>query len=118
MSTSASLEPQGPAGGAIINVRALISFLASQDGGRTTNVRLTYRPLHNFGIPDNRELWFGQIHLDANDEISPGESREVTIQFNAEPALLRELQPGRTWRIQEGSRLVATARVIEILSGT
>jgi len=101
----------------VINVRALITFLASHEGGRTSDVRSTYRPLHNFGEPDNREMWFGQIRLDENDKISPGESREVLVQFNAEPALLAELKPGRTWRIQEGPQLVATAKVIEILDG-
>jgi hypothetical protein len=99
----------------VLNVRALISFLASHQGGRTTDVRLTYRPIHNFGGPDNRESWFGQICLDASDKISPGETLEVLIQFNAEPALLAELKPGRVWRIQEGSQLVATAKVIEVL---
>jgi hypothetical protein len=108
------LEPRR---GAVINVRALITFLASHEGGRTSDVRSTYRPLHNFGEPDNREMWFGQIRLDENDKISPGESREVLVQFNAEPALVAELKPGRTWRIQEGPQLVATAKVIEILDG-
>jgi hypothetical protein len=32
--------------------------------------------------------------------------------------LLAELRPGRLWRIQEGSQLVATARVIEIVGET
>jgi hypothetical protein len=60
----------------------------------------------------------GQITLDANDKISPGESREVLVQFNADPALVAELIPGRIWRIQEGPQLVAMAKVIEIVGGT
>jgi hypothetical protein len=75
----------------VINVRALITFLASDEDGRTSDIRSTYRPLHNFAGPDNQELWFGHIRLDANDKISPGESREFLIQFNTEPALLAEL---------------------------
>jgi hypothetical protein len=63
----------------VINVRALITFLASHEGGRTSDVRSTYRPLHNFGEPNNREMWFGEIRLDENDKISPGESREVWL---------------------------------------
>jgi hypothetical protein len=109
---------RGHTAGAVINVRARISFLASDEGERTADVRSTYRPLHNFGGPDNREMWFGQIRLDANDKISPGESREVLIQFNTEPTLLAELKPGRMWRLQEGLQLVATAKVIEVLDGT
>ena len=102
----------------MINVRALITFLASHEGGRTSDVRSTYRPLHNFGEPNNREMWSGEIRLDENDKISPDESREVLVRFNKEPALLAELQLGRTWRIQEGPQLVAMAKVIEILGGT
>jgi hypothetical protein len=63
-------------------------------------------------------MWFGQIRLDASDKISPGETREVLIQFNAALALLAELNPGRIWRIQDGPQLVATAKVIEVLGGT
>ena len=99
----------------MVNVRALVSFLASREGGRTTDVRLTYRPINNFGGPDNRESWFGQICLAPGDKISPGESREVVFQFNTAPALMAELTPGRTWRIQEGAQLVATATVLEVL---
>jgi hypothetical protein len=102
----------------VVNVRALVSFLPSHEGGRTTDIRLTYRPINNFGGPDNRESWFGQICLAPTDKLSPGESREVVIQFNAAPALLAELTPGRTWRIQEGALLVATATVLEILGET
>jgi hypothetical protein len=102
----------------VVNVRALVSFLASHEGGRTTDIRLTYRPINNFGGPDNRESWFGQISLAPTDKISPGETREVVIQFNAVPALLAELTPGRTWRMQEGAQLVATATVLEIFGET
>jgi translation elongation factor EF-Tu-like GTPase len=102
----------------VVNVRALVSFLASHEGGRTTDICLTYRPINNFGGPDDRESWFGQICPAPTDKISPGESREVVIQFNAAPALLAELTPGRTWRIQEGAQLVATATVLEILGET
>lgn len=102
----------------LVNVRALVSFLASHEGGRTADVRLTYRPINNFGGPDNRESWFGQICLAPTDKISPGESREVVVQFIAAPALLAELTAGRMWRIQEGAQLVATATVLEILGET
>jgi translation elongation factor EF-Tu-like GTPase len=99
----------------VINVRALVSFLAPNEGGRSTDVRLTYRPINNFGEPDDRESWFSQICLASTEKISPGETLEVIIQFNAEPALMAKLTPGRTWRIQEGAWLVATATVLEVL---
>jgi hypothetical protein len=116
--TTAPVDQRGGTGSGVVNVRALISFLASHEGGRTADVCLTYRPLHNFGGPENQEMWFGQIRLDATDKIRPGESREVVVQFNADPILVAELKPGRIWRIQEGPQLVATAKVIEVLGGT
>jgi hypothetical protein len=64
----------------------LITFLASLGGGRTGDIRSTYRPLHKFSADQTiREMWFGQIHLDSDDKISLGESREVLVQFNSEP---------------------------------
>jgi hypothetical protein len=102
----------------VVNVRALVSFLAAHEGGRTTDIRSTYRPINNFGGPDNRKSWFSQICLATTDHIGPVETRELIIQFNADPALMVELTPGRTWRIQEGRQLVAMATVLEILGET
>jgi hypothetical protein len=104
----------GPLGGTRINVRAHISFLTSLKGGQGSDIHSTYRPLHNLGSPENRELWFDQISLDLDDKISPGENRDVLI--NSDPNSIAELTPGRTWRIQEGAQLVAMAKVIETTS--
>jgi hypothetical protein len=105
-----------PAG--ILRVRASVQMLTSQEGGKAVAVRGLYRPNHNFGGADNRELWFGQIQLGPGERIEPGERREVLIEFPDDSRLRKELSPDRKWRIQEGQKVVANATVIEILKGT
>jgi hypothetical protein len=74
-------------------------MLTTLEGGKTTAVRGVYRPNHNFGDADNRELWFGQIKLGPGESIEPGECRKVLIEFPEDSRLLKELYPGREWRI-------------------
>jgi|GEM_PF-5178204 len=50
-----------------------------------------------------------------SESILPGESKEVDIEFLNGPGLMDALRSGRSWRIQEGPKLVATATLIEIL---
>jgi hypothetical protein len=58
------------------------------------------------------------VEFDSGETIQPGESRDALICFIDGPGLSEHLKPGRTWRIQEGPTLVATAKVIEVLGET
>ena len=100
-----------------IDVIADVRFLSTEEGGKTCSVRAKYRPNHNFGWPDDRVFYIGQIEFAAGDEVSPGESRRVSIRFLSGAGLKELLVPGREWRIQEGIKLVALARVVEVLGG-
>jgi translation elongation factor EF-Tu-like GTPase len=97
-----------------IRVRALLSFLSTEEGGGQTPAFSRYRPNHNFGEASGREFYIGQITF-GNEPIFPGESKEVDIEFINGPGLMDALQSGQPWRIQEGPKLVATATLIEIL---
>lgn len=97
-----------------IDVVADVRFLSSADGGKTCPARAQYRPNHNFGSPDDRAFYIGQIELLPGDEIALGESRRVSIHFLSGAGLKELLTPGREWRIQEGTKLVAFARVLEV----
>ena len=44
-----------------IRVRALLSFLSTEEGGRQTPAFSGYRPNHNFGEASGREFYIGQI---------------------------------------------------------
>lgn len=99
-----------------MDVLAEVSFLRTSEGGRTSLVRGLYRPNHNFGSADDRQTYVGQIEFAPGDEVAPGESRQVAIRFLSGPGLAALLSVGREWRIQEGNRLVARARLIERLN--
>jgi len=104
------MEP-GPA----IRVLADLTFLSFRDGGEGVVIRAPYRPNHNFGDPDNREFYIGQVELPVGDLVEPGASREVVITFLNGPGLRELLKVGCSWRIQAGTKLVASARVVALL---
>ncbi len=96
-----------------IVARAVLRLLRAEAGGRRSAVRSGYRPNHNFGGPDDREFCIGQIDFEPDDPIALGDSREVLVRFISGPGLQDRLLVGRRWRIQEGSRLVGEATVLE-----
>jgi translation elongation factor EF-Tu-like GTPase len=98
-----------------IRVRALLSLLPTGEGGRQSPAFSGYRPNHNFGEVSGREFYIGEITFARSESILPGESKEVDIEFINGPGLMDALRSGRSWRIQEGPKLVATAILIEIL---
>jgi translation elongation factor EF-Tu-like GTPase len=103
------MEP-GPA----TRVLARVSVLRTEDGGRTMPFTAPYRPNHNFGSSEGCEFYVGQIEVPRGIQVHPGETRDLTITFLNGPGLPQLLHVGRTWRIQEGSKHVATAEVIAV----
>ena len=99
-----------------VTVRAEVRLLPTSESGRTNPIRANYRPNHNFFGPDDRNMTVGVIDLPNGSELHPGQSREVTITFLGWSGLRDQVYQGRQWRIQEGQRLVAIGRVIEVLS--
>ncbi|MBP8256031.1 MAG: hypothetical protein KAX37_01815 [Opitutaceae bacterium] len=97
-----------------IVVRATIALAAQDKGGRHGPFTKGFRPNHNFGGPDDRFFFIGQIEVEDGDWVYPGETRELKITFLNARGLSELLVPGRTWRIQEGPRLIGTGTVIEI----
>ena len=102
-------------GGLSIRVRSMITLLSSESGGRNSPVRKGYSPNHNFGDETNREFYIGRLELSEEDSLAPGESRELVIHFLSGQGLRENLTPGRSWRIQEGAKLVGEGTVLEVL---
>ncbi len=94
-----------------IEVRATMTLLHETLRPRHSR----WRPNHNFGEPEGRVFFVGQVEFDPPGTIEPGQTREVLIRFLDGPGLREQLRPGRSWRVQEGPRLVATARLIEVI---
>jgi len=97
-----------------IQVLAKVSFLSAAQGGRSSPLPTSYRPNHNFGQAESREFYIGQVELPLGISVNPGESHSLVVTFLSGRGLSGLLKVGRTWRIQEGAKLVATAEVLEI----
>lgn len=98
-----------------IRVRAHFRLLPTAESGRTVPVSGSYRPNHNFGAADNREMDVAFIEFADGEALQPGEATERDLTFWDRPGLNEVLTPGREWRIQEGPRLVGFGTVLEIL---
>jgi hypothetical protein len=99
-------------------VRASITLLPNVERARRTDNIVRWRPNHNFGHPDGRSFYVGQVEIDSGEIIAPGETRIALVRFIDGPGLRDNLVPGRLWRIQEGPNLVATATILEVPDGT
>ncbi len=97
------------------DIKAAISFLSTEEGGRKGWAKSGYKPNHNFGLPDGREFYVGEIYFDSEKIVYPGETCEATVRFIPGPGLREKLKPGQTWRIQEGGKLVAMGKVLEVI---
>jgi hypothetical protein len=97
-----------------IKILTKISVLKTKDGGRSGPFITSYPPNHNFGKPDDREFYIGQIEAPSDTWIYPGETHDLVVTFLFAKSLPQLLEIGRLWRIQEGPKLVATAEIISI----
>ena len=98
-----------------IRVLARISVLSTAEGGRQGPFKGPYRPNHNFGDADNHIFHIGRVEVPEGIWVQPGEVVELVITFLNVRGLSEKLTIGRTWRIQEGPRLVATGEILEVL---
>ena len=95
-------------------VLARVSFLSTDEGGRREPCSGQYRPNHNFGGPDDRQFYIGQLQIPLGEVVRPGETRALEVVFLNGRGLTELLHLGRRWRIQEGAQLVANAEVLEV----
>jgi len=98
-----------------VRVLARVHLLGTSEGGRAAPVSGVYRPNHNFGLPNGRQFYIGQVELPEGLELLPGNTHDLYITFLNGPDLSKHLHAGRCWRIQEGAHLVATAEVLAVL---
>jgi elongation factor Tu len=104
------------AGEAPVRVLARVKVLSAEEGGRTSPFQAKSRPNHNFGGPENRYFYIGQVEIPEGESVAPGETRELMITFLPVIGIVEELKLGRRWRIQEGGKLVAFAEVLAVNS--
>ena len=97
-----------------IRIKARIEMLSAEEGAGHFSIWGSYRPNHNFGDAENRNMDIGFIEL-GEKRLSPGDNLETELTIWSRPGLEDVLQPGRKWRIQAGRRLVGFGTVIAVL---
>lgn len=97
-------------------VKARITLLPENQGGRHGPFTKGFRPNHNFGGPQDRFFFIGQIEVAENEWMFPGETKELLVTFLNVRGLREKLIPDTVWRIQEGPKLVGTGTVIGLVS--
>lgn len=75
-----------------------------------------YRPNHNFGSADDAEMYIGAMEFQPRLAVYPGDSVESIVSFLLTQDFVAKIQVGTEWRIQEGKRLVAIAKVDAVMS--
>lgn len=95
---------------------ARVQLLPSAESGLSSPIPggTSYRPNHNFLDAENREMGMGAIDLPSGVALHPGEAIDVEMILYPWPPET-DMSPGRTWRIQEGGRLVGTGTVLVVL---
>ncbi len=97
-----------------VRVKASIILLPTERGGRSSPLISGYRPNHNFLGPDKDKMCMGQVTVDNDESIQPGQEKSVEILFVLLDEYVELLEPGFKWRIQEGSRHVGDGEIIEV----
>ena len=97
-----------------LTISARIELLSAAEGGRKKALHgpISYRPNHNFFGKDDREMCMGTIELTDRQSLAPGEAMNLDMTLWLWPALAREVDIGRRWRIQEGEQLVGWGTVL------
>jgi translation elongation factor EF-Tu-like GTPase len=95
------------------DVEAEVTLLSAEEGGRHKSVSSGYRPQHVV-----REDYFTTgVHeyLDC-DEVLPGQTAQAKIKFITPEAYPHCLWVGRVIQLQEGNRIVGSAKIVKIFN--
>jgi hypothetical protein len=60
-------------------------------------------------------MQIGSLEFQHGTIAAPGETVAATVHFLANPDLTKKIHVGTEWRIQEGMRLVAIAKIDELM---
>lgn len=93
---------------------AELKFRASEEGGRTTEAHNGYRPGIRFPFDEMQtsgyQEYIGQV------SVSPGETVLAKITIMSPAYFVGKLQAGMSFNLLEGSTLMRTGRIEEILN--
>jgi heptosyltransferase-2 len=95
------------------DIEAIITAIASKDGGRKSPLFSGYRPDHNFFTHPELN---GGMHVYATGSIAPGETGNATIWLLAPERNFGLMQEGAAFTVQEGNRVVATGKITKLVN--
>ncbi|HOM02004.1 MAG TPA: hypothetical protein PLH43_04160 [Acetivibrio sp.] len=95
------------------DIEAVISFLKTEDGGRSRPCTSGYRPAH---LIKDDYLTTGTHNYFGKDEVLPGETVTGTITFITPEAYPQSLWEGKVINIQEGSMIIGYAKVTKVMN--
>jgi translation elongation factor EF-Tu-like GTPase len=95
-------------------MEAEITFLRSEEGGRTGPAYAGYRP--PIFYDDDEGRWNAVYEWETDQPIQPGDTVRAQVCFVSPEAQRGRLYVGKEFRLQEGSHVVARGRVTKLLS--
>jgi translation elongation factor EF-Tu-like GTPase len=95
------------------DVEADVTFLPTDAGGRSSAVRSGYRPAH---LIAEDYLTTGVHQYLGVSEVEPGATVRAHITFLSPDAYPNSLWVGKILAVQEGSRVVGSAKIVEIMN--
>ena len=94
------------------DIEAEITFLTSEEGGRSTPAFSGYRPQFYYDEQD----WDAQHDYIGVSEVYPGQTVTTHLTFASPHYQLGKLHPGKEFLIREGQKVVACGEVTKILN--
>ena len=100
----------------LIIVKAKITMITKQEGGRQSGFKSGYRPNHVFELPTdliNLKTYIGDIQFDGQELIAPGETKIATVRFLKIGEIEKYINVGQKWLINEGAKTVGFGEILE-----
>jgi translation elongation factor EF-Tu-like GTPase len=96
------------------DIEAEVTFIPTEQGGRTKAAWQNYRVDHDFGIPGTLNV--AQHEFVNCDEAVPGKTVKSRLWFMAPELQKGRLHPGFKFTVQESSRVVAHGVIVSVLN--
>ncbi|MBU2996642.1 hypothetical protein KO500_09355 [Cellulophaga baltica] len=93
---------------------AELKYRTTEEGGRRTPASSGYRPHVKF--PFSKTMTSGQQTFIRQDSVNPGETVKAEIMILSPQFFENMLEIGMEFEVGEGSHVVATGKLIEILN--
>lgn len=95
------------------DIEAEITMVATEAGGRQFGAFSGYRPNHDFGLGELNDAMHEYLE---EDPLPPGSTGRAHIWLLAPERQVHRLHEGFPFTVQEGARIVATAKITRVVN--